>query len=96
MMLNADVRKGGRGWSNADRGERGMKRGHFLRTSFMDDPKVITLESVHLIFLYLMDIIFHGDLTTTSRSGVGSHRLPIPPRFDAYAFAFEFCKLFIS
>src|SRR6218665_3038755 len=40
MMLNADVRKGG-GWSNADtcgQGGGGMKRGHFLRTSFMDDP----------------------------------------------------------
>src|SRR6218665_3970056 len=31
----------GRGWSNADtcgQGEGGMKMGHFLRTSFMDDP----------------------------------------------------------
>src|SRR6218665_305504 len=29
----------GRGWSNADTcGQGCMKRGHFLRTSFMDDP----------------------------------------------------------
>ena len=52
-MLNADVRKGGRGvWSNADtcgQGGGGMKRGHFLRTSFMDNS---------LLILYTLLILF--------------------------------------
>ena len=33
--------EGGRGMSNADKcGQGGPKNGHFVRTSFMDDPKV--------------------------------------------------------
>jgi len=40
MMLNADVRKGGGGWSNADRGEGVMKRGHFCGRPLWTTPMV--------------------------------------------------------
>ena len=56
MMLNADVHKGGDGGlvkcGHLRTGGGGMKKGHFLQTSFMDDPFAVILGPIkYLIFL---------------------------------------------
>ena len=56
MMLNEDVRKSegvGQMRTPGDRGERGRKRGHFLRTFFMDDHLVVGIHVV-LFVVYLL------------------------------------------
>src|SRR6218665_806046 len=75
MMLNADVRKRGKvllvKCGHLRTGGGVMKSGHFLRTSFMDDP---LMNALYVIFLCARALLVtrirgHPFMTSTKKSG---------------------------